>query len=324
VLRRIAEEEVKRPRDITKDVDRELEALLLKALAHDPKDRYPSAGALAQDIENYITGEPLTARPPTTAYFLRKRIRKYRVPAAIACSVLAALIGMAVFGYLGILRERDRAVVARDNTRKEADKKKAVHQFLEGILTSVDPAKALGREITLREALDQAAEDVGTDLTDQPEVEAAVRTTIGKAYSALGRYEDAGTQFSGALEIRRRVLGEEQPETLMSMNNLAITFRARGRLDEAEAMHRQCLEIRRRVLGEEHRDTLASMNNLALTLSSRRSFDEAKASNMVITVKRRFQAVLRRHVRQCVDSDAEVNEEIRDLMKIFCRRGAGS
>jgi len=44
VLRRIAEEEIKRPRDITKDVDRELEALLLKALAHDPKDRYPSAG----------------------------------------------------------------------------------------------------------------------------------------------------------------------------------------------------------------------------------------------------------------------------------------
>jgi len=118
VLRRIAEEEVKRPREISRDVDRELEALLLKALAHDPKRRYASAGGLAQDIENYLTGEPLTARPPTTAYFLRKRIRKYRVPVAIACSVLAALIGMGVFSYVHIARERTKAVVAGNNARE--------------------------------------------------------------------------------------------------------------------------------------------------------------------------------------------------------------
>jgi DNA-directed RNA polymerase specialized sigma24 family protein len=47
-----------------------------------------------------------------------------------------------------------------------------------------------------------------------------------------------------------------------------------------------------------------------------------KASNMVITVKRRFQAILWRHVRQLVSSDAEVYEEIRHLMKIFSRGGA--
>lgn len=51
---------------------------------------------------------------------------------------------------------------------------------------------------------------------------------------------------------------------------------------------------------------------------------EAKASNMIITVKRRFQAVLRRHVRQLVDSDAEVYEEIRHLMRIFSTSRAGS
>jgi len=50
--------------------------------------------------------------------------------------------------------------------------------------------------------------------------------------------------------------------------------------------------------------------------------NEAKASNMIITVKRRFQVVLRRHVRQCVESDAQVDEEIRHLMRVFSRSGA--
>jgi DNA-directed RNA polymerase specialized sigma24 family protein len=51
--------------------------------------------------------------------------------------------------------------------------------------------------------------------------------------------------------------------------------------------------------------------------------DEGKASNMIVTVKRRLRGVLRRHLRQFVGSDSEIDEEIRDLMKIF-RGGAAS
>jgi len=51
--------------------------------------------------------------------------------------------------------------------------------------------------------------------------------------------------------------------------------------------------------------------------------DEAQASNMVITVKRRFRACLERHVRQMVDSDADVNAEIHDLVEILSAGGAG-
>ena len=106
LLARIAGDEVRRPRQVGRNIDKELEALLLKALAHDPEARYAAAGDLAADIRNYLTGEPLTARKPTTVYFLRKRLRKYRVPAAIAGGVLALLIGMAVFSYVRVEEER--------------------------------------------------------------------------------------------------------------------------------------------------------------------------------------------------------------------------
>ena len=91
VIRRIAEEEVQRPRDVCKDVDKELEALLLKALASQAADRYPTAGALADDIRNYLQGRPLTARPITFGYVASKWLRRnWRRLAAAA--VLAGII----------------------------------------------------------------------------------------------------------------------------------------------------------------------------------------------------------------------------------------
>lgn len=51
--------------------------------------------------------------------------------------------------------------------------------------------------------------------------------------------------------------------------------------------------------------------------------DERKASNMIVTVNRRFQAALKRHLRRSVAGQAEVDEELQELMKIFFRKGAG-
>jgi len=265
VLRRIAEEEVKRPREMTKDVDRELEALLLKALARDPKDRYPSAGALAEDIENYLTGEPLTARPPTTGYFLRKRLKKYRLRAAIASSVLAILIGTSVFAYV-------RVSQARRSLQKEVDKTGAVNQFMRGVLNWGHPDV-----FPIFDPQGKASGDASTKFADQPEVEAAVRIEIGKEYMRLQKPEQADAEFARALKIRRRVLGPKHPETVEAMEMLAGARWNRGKLDDAELMDRQILAFRERELGERHPDTLVSMYNLMFVLWKRGKLNETEA-----------------------------------------------
>ena len=65
------------------------------------------------------------------------------------------------------------------------------------------------------------------------------------------------------LEVLRKELGLEHPNTLASITCLASVLRKQGRWQEAEKMHREVLEVQRRVLGREHPDTLASMTNLA-------------------------------------------------------------
>lgn len=75
----------------------------------------------------------------------------------------------------------------------------------------------------------------------------------------------------------RRVLSEEHPDTLRSMNNLATVYQARGKLAQAEPLYTQVLETQRRVLGPAHPDTQTGMNNLALALLSQRKYAQAEA-----------------------------------------------
>ena len=59
------------------------------------------------------------------------------------------------------------------------------------------------------------------------------------------------------------VLGENHPQTLNAMHNLAITYESQGKYYEAEVLLKQCLDRRKAVLGENHPETLSTMNNLA-------------------------------------------------------------
>ncbi len=83
---------------------------------------------------------------------------------------------------------------------------------------------------------------------------------------AVGRAPEARVFLEEALSVRRRVLGEDHPDTLTSMNNLANDLWALGDASGARELHEEALSIRRRVLGEEHPSTLSSLHNLCVTL----------------------------------------------------------
>jgi len=84
--------------------------------------------------------------------------------------------------------------------------------------------------------------------------------------SQKGNHKDARELAERALEARRRVLGEEHPDTLTSTSNFAMVLLAQGDHAGARELQERVLETVRRVLGEEHPDTLTSMNNLAVAL----------------------------------------------------------
>ncbi|KAF1828268.1 kinesin light chain [Decorospora gaudefroyi] len=98
----------------------------------------------------------------------------------------------------------------------------------------------------------------------------AIAWKCALALSSDGRYNESEELFMEVMETFKRVLGEEHPDTLTSIANLASTYSNQGRWKEAEE-----LEVQVRVLGEEHPDTLTSINNLAFTAKGQGLTDKA-------------------------------------------------
>ena len=83
-------------------------------------------------------------------------------------------------------------------------------------------------------------------------------------------------QLRRELEGREQQLGEDHPETLAAVRNLALLLEAQGKFDEAEPLFRRALDGLEQQLGADHQETLASVTNLALLLQAQGKFDEAE------------------------------------------------
>jgi tetratricopeptide (TPR) repeat protein len=87
--------------------------------------------------------------------------------------------------------------------------------------------------------------------------------SLGKLYHAMGEYAKAEPLLQEALRIRQKVLGSEHPDTVTSLNNLAVQYQDMGEYAKAEPLYQEALRLHKKVLGPEHPNTANSLNNLA-------------------------------------------------------------
>ncbi|MHC4109263.1 MAG: serine/threonine protein kinase, partial [Planctomycetota bacterium] len=256
---------------VNKTLRGDVETIVAKALEKEKERRYQTAAELAADVRRYLSDEPIVARPASTFYQLRKFARRNKVVVGAAGVVFVVLVGAIITTSLALVR----AVDAEVDAKPEAATSQQVAGFIQEMLGGVDPFAEGKDTALLKQILDEASGRVEVELADQPEVEAAIRNTIGRTYGALGEYAAAEPHLERALEIRLRVLGKEDPKTLQSMAGLARLYSNQDRFEESERLYLETLEIRSRVLGEEHPDTLASMAGLAWLYHNHSRYPEA-------------------------------------------------
>jgi tetratricopeptide (TPR) repeat protein len=118
-------------------------------------------------------------------------------------------------------------------------------------------------DVRLRDVVLRAAERIEGKFPDRPLVEADIRPTLGFTLLGMGRADLAAKQFERVLDLRRKHLGPDDADTLISMNNLADGYTGQGRHAEALKLNEETLALRKAKLGPDHPDTLTAMNNLA-------------------------------------------------------------
>ncbi|MBC7771455.1 MAG: tetratricopeptide repeat protein, partial [Pyrinomonadaceae bacterium] len=294
------------PRALRRQLQGELDWIILKCLEKDRDRRYHTAQELAQDIGRHLANQPVLAGPPSISYRVSKFVRRHRGPlGAGALVVLALVVGLAlaIQGYIRANLERDSAA-------------RAV-KFLQEIITSSDPNKGLQAGVTIREALDLASIrlDRGA-LKGDAGVEATIRRTLGSTYMAMGLYEKAAPHLEQALILFPRVFGERSMEAgevwndlgelkrqlgdypaaniaylrameiqrpfppsiskAQTLNNLGLLRQAQGRFEEAVDLQQQALDIRITVSGHVNHEVATSYQNLGSVLVSMGRLAEAE------------------------------------------------
>ncbi len=264
---------------LRRQVKGELDWITMRALEKDRTRRYESPSSLAADVERFLSDEPVLAGPPSAAYRARKFVRKHRLGVSVAAGFLLLLAGGLV--ATGILyrhaeRQRAHAVEARLAADREAAKAVAALNFLFGMFRSIDPDAAQGREVTVREVLDDAATRVGAELDGHPAVEASVREILGEAYHVLGKPADAERELRRALELRETGAAPNPAEALQTAHNLGATLLAAGRYAEALAVLTRAADGRLALFGEANPDALATLSLLAFAHQRVGDFAEAE------------------------------------------------
>jgi eukaryotic-like serine/threonine-protein kinase len=264
---------------VSREYRGDIETIVAKALEKDKERRYGSAAALAWDLEHYLTDQPIAARQPSAIYHLRKFARRHK---ALVGGVAAVFVALAV-GIVASTWEAIRANRAQQAAQLEAATAKAVNDFLENDLLAQASAAAQSSptikpdpNLTVRTALDRAASRIAGKFDSQPLVEASIRHTIAGAYKDLGLTTQAQQQLERVLELRRKVLGDENPDTLSTINDLAVLYLRQGRFAESESLQAKVVEARRRLLGEENPVTLYDEGNLAYLYMNQGRFEQAE------------------------------------------------
>jgi eukaryotic-like serine/threonine-protein kinase len=250
----------------------DLSTIIGKSLEKEPDRRYDSVGALSEDVERFLSSQPIVARPQSGVYRARMFVRRHRLAVSLASTIAVLLVAFTATVALQSRRIAHEAAVSR-----------RVSEFMTRMFQVSDPSEARGNSITAREILDRASGEIAAGLDQDPEIRARLMHTMGTVYQSLGLYPKAESLLGRSLEAQRRLYGSRHAETLATMSDLATAYVYEGRLEESERLLLEAVSAMRRLKGPEDPDTLRMMKNLSALYIDQGRYPEAEKLGLEVS-----------------------------------------
>ncbi len=288
----------------------DIETIVGKAMEKDRDRRYASAAELAADLRRFMRDEPIQARPTTALYQLSKFARRNKaLVGGVLATMVALVLGLAgslyflqqskqraaqlqhVADFQGrMLTEIDVEEMGRQlisDVRKSALKRavdvgddalsNGFGEQFDRFVSRID-ATGIAARLLDEQIISNAVMTVDREFGDQPMVDAELRMSLSQVYDSLGLYEKAADQSELAYDRRAGALGDDQPDTLLSLRKVGMMQAMAGDYPDAVEKVQTALDGLRRARGENDRDTIRTMMNLGNVQTDMGNYEKAEAT----------------------------------------------
>lgn len=223
------------PKRLTAALKGDLDNIVARAINENPEKRYATVDAFKSDINRYLTGEPVLARPESTWYRAKKFIARHKVGVAAAASVVLAI----TVGFSVALWEAHVA-------KQEAQTSAAVQEFIQSIFETnstnqPDPLKAQGT--TARQLLDIGADKIGSSLNSAPAAKEKMLSILSNLYLDLGLDDQAVILAKKRAAVAKAIFGPNDPRLAAALVSLGQILHASSSVNEREAVLLQAKKI---------------------------------------------------------------------------------
>jgi tetratricopeptide (TPR) repeat protein len=280
LLRQIIHDEPIAPRRLNSAVPVDLETIVLTAMAKSREERYPSARALADDLERFLSDKPTLARRPTLADRAAKWTRRHRPLVALGACALAILSIVSAVGVALLVREQGQTSAALSQAQQNAEKarqsfERAERHFLQargavdqfGVRLADQLLEIPGTESVRRDVLvetlryyQQFVAEAGDDPALRHEL-ALAHFKSGVIAAKLGATTDAMAEYAEAQRLLAELTAhpssnrsEMLSQLAVSHNNLGLFLAARGDVGRARNEFDAATAIKKRLLDEHPAD----------------------------------------------------------------------
>ncbi|HKQ15190.1 MAG TPA: serine/threonine-protein kinase [Steroidobacteraceae bacterium] len=233
-----------------KDVQGDLDWIVMRCLEKEPARRYQTVNDLLLDLQRHLRHETIEARPPSAVYTLHKFARRNRT---MFVAMLAAAVFVIAFAVNTTIQAR-RVAGERARVEQERERGEKVAEFMLETLSKTEPFgyAETGRPETAKELLDRAARWLEQDSSQNPELRARLLESVGRAYSRRGDFGRAIRFLQQALDLRRKLSGPAgDAATARVMASLASNMRLGGELRAPDSLLPEAAAMLQR-LGEQH------------------------------------------------------------------------
>jgi eukaryotic-like serine/threonine-protein kinase len=245
----------------------DLDVLCLTAMHKDPQRRYPSVEALIRDLDHFLKGEPLEARPDSPGYRLGKFVRRNRQSVSAAALIFIVVVGLVVFYTVRLAKARNAALA-------EAARTERIQRFMLNLFQGGDQTAGPPDSLRVVTLLDRGVQEAQS-LESEPEVQAELYETLGGVYQDLGKLDRADVLLRSALDRRRSLFGPDNRQVAESLVALGLLRADQAQFGEAERLVREGLAMSKRNLPPNHPAVANATAALGKVLEDRGAYSQA-------------------------------------------------